>query len=231
MARAAEWPCAVPDQRQRLLPRLQRRRHDRQHGRHCRPHAARRSPTTTRSSSSTTAAPTTPPRSWPSCDPLPEPARGDPPEEPRLRRRAAQRVRSGDQGADLLHRRRRPVRPARVRPADRSICATTSTSSRATRSSATTRCTASSSAASTTTIVRTVFGLHMRDVDCDFRLFRRHVFDEVPLDARQRRDLRRDDDARSPGRLPDRRGARAPLPPRVRPVAVLQLPPRRRTSA
>ena len=33
------------------------------------------------------------------------------PEEPRLRRRAADRLPLGDQGADLLHRRRRAVRP------------------------------------------------------------------------------------------------------------------------
>ena len=37
--------------------------------------------------------------------------RRPPPEEPRLRRRAADRLPIGDQGADLLHRRRRAVRP------------------------------------------------------------------------------------------------------------------------
>lgn len=31
------------------------------------------------------------------------------------------------------------------------------------------------------TIVRTMFGLPIRDVDCDMRLIRRHVFDEVAL--------------------------------------------------
>ena len=31
------------------------------------------------------------------------------------------------------------------------------------------------------TFVRTVFGLRLRDVDCDFRLMRRHVFDKVTL--------------------------------------------------
>jgi glycosyltransferase involved in cell wall biosynthesis len=31
------------------------------------------------------------------------------------------------------------------------------------------------------TFVRTMFGLRLRDVDCDFRLMRRHVFDKVTL--------------------------------------------------
>ena len=40
--------------------------------------------------------------------------RRPPSEEPRLRRRAADRLPIGDQGADLLHRRRRAVRPGRA---------------------------------------------------------------------------------------------------------------------
>ena len=52
--------------------------------------------------------------------------------------------------ADLLHRRRRPVRPARVPPAGRAPDATTWTWCRGTRSSATTRSSGSSSAGSTT---------------------------------------------------------------------------------
>jgi glycosyltransferase involved in cell wall biosynthesis len=31
--------------------------------------------------------------------------------------------------------------------------------------------------------VRWWFGLHLRDVDCDFRLFRRHVLERFPLDS------------------------------------------------
>ena len=41
--------------------------------------------------------------------------RRPPSEEPRLRRRAADRLPLGDQGADLLHRRRRAVRPGGAR--------------------------------------------------------------------------------------------------------------------
>jgi len=33
------------------------------------------------------------------------------------------------------------------------------------------------------TFVRTMFGLHIRDVDCDFRLIRRRVFDKVKLES------------------------------------------------
>ena len=74
-------------------------------------------------------------------------------------------------------------------------------------------------------IVSLLFGLKVRDVDCDFRLMRR-----VDLRAHQpgedeRRHLPRDDEEDPGRRLPDRRGAGAPLPPRVRQVAVLQLPP------
>ena len=46
----------------------------------------------------------------------PVPHGGDPRAQPRLRRGAHQRVRGGQQGVDLLHRRRRPVRRRRSRP-------------------------------------------------------------------------------------------------------------------
>ena len=72
--------------------------------------------TTSRSSSSTTARRTA---RWPCSEALtaevPELRLVDPPGEPRLRRRPAQRVRRGDAGVGLLHRRRRPVRRLRGR--------------------------------------------------------------------------------------------------------------------
>ena len=74
-------------------------------------------------------------------------------------------------------------------------------------------------------LVCTLFNLRLRDVDCDFRLMR-----QVDLRARhpredQRRHLSRDDEEDSGRRVPDRRSPGAPLSPRVRHVAVLQLPP------
>ena len=57
----------------------------------------------------------------------------------------------GDQGADLLHRRRRAVRPGRAGAAVGAASRRTPTSSTATRSAAPIRCIASSSAGCTTT--------------------------------------------------------------------------------
>ena len=73
--------------------------------------------------------------------------------------------------------------------------------------------------------VKILFGLKVRDVDCDFRLMRRAIFDRVVLEKNSGVILPRDDEEDPGRRLPDRRSARAPLPPRVRKVAVLQLPP------
>ena len=56
------------------------------------------------------------------------------------------------------------------------------TGSTAGRSAAPIRCTGSSSAASITTPSRLLFGLKVRDVDCDFRLMRRRIFDVVQLE-------------------------------------------------
>ena len=65
--------------------------------------------------------------------------------------------------------------------------------------------------------VKILFGLKVRDVDCDFRL-------DAPLDlrpraarAQQRRHLPRDDEEDHGRGLPDRGSAGAPLPSRVRP--------------
>ena len=54
--------------------------------------------------------------------------------------------------------------------------------STATRSAAPIRCTASSSAASTITPSSCCSACTVRDVDCDFRLLRRSIFDRVPLE-------------------------------------------------
>ena len=73
-------------------------------------------------------------------------------------------------------------------------------------------------------IVQLLFGLTVRDVDCDFRLMRRSIFERDPAREDERRHLPRDDEEDSGRGVPDRRSAGAPLPPRVRQVAVLQLP-------
>ena len=71
--------------------------------------------------------------------------------------------------------------------------------------------------------VRLLFRLRVRDVDCDFRLMRREIFDRVKLGKGHGRHLPRDD-AQDPGRgLPRRGGAGASLSPAPRPLAVLQL--------
>ena len=74
------------------------------------------------------------------------------------------------------------------------------------------------------TFVRTMFGLRLQDVDCDFRLMRRAVFDKVDPDPVLGRDLRRAHEEGAGPRLPHRRGPRAPLPSRLRAKPVLQLP-------
>ena len=151
-------------------------------------------------------------------------ARRPPREEPRLRRRAASGFAARHQGPGLLHRRRRAVRPAEMAAALGAHDRRTSTWSTATRSAGRIRCTASSSAASTTTPSRLLFGLTVRDVDCDFRLMRRSHLRRGAAREEQRRHLPGDDEEDPGRRLPHRRGAGAPLPPRLRQVAVLQLP-------
>ena len=50
--------------------------------------------------------------------------------------------------------------------------------------------------------VKLLFGLKVRDVDCDFRLLRRSIFDRVHAREEQRRDLSRDDEEDPGCRLP-----------------------------
>jgi len=78
--------------------------------------------------------------------------------------------------------------------------------------------------------VKILFGLTVRDVDCDFRMMRRTIFETVQLEKKQRRDLPRDDEEDHRCRVSHRGGAGAPLPPRLRQVAVLQLPPARKNG-
>ena len=89
---------------------------------------------------------------------------------------------SADEAVGLLHRRRRAVRSRRARAARRSTRPTTSTSCRAT-----------SSAAPTTSLRRVIgrvyhrfvaflFGLKIRDTDCDFRLIRKAALDRIKLE-------------------------------------------------
>ena len=73
-------------------------------------------------------------------------------------------------------------------------------------------------------IVNVLFGLTVRDVDCDFRLMRRDDLRTRQSGKDQRRHLPRDDEEDPGRRLPDRRSARPSLPPRLRQVAVLQRP-------
>ena len=74
--------------------------------------------------------------------------------------------------------------------------------------------------------VKMMFGLRVRDVDCDFRLLRRSIFERVRLEKNSGviclEMMKKIQDAgfsivEVPG---------SPLPPRSWPVAVLQLPPR-----
>ena len=73
--------------------------------------------------------------------------------------------------------------------------------------------------------VKILFGLKVRDVDCDFRLMRRSIFERVQLEHNSGviclEMMKKITDAG----FTDRGSARAPLPSRVRPIAVLQLPP------
>ena len=74
--------------------------------------------------------------------------------------------------------------------------------------------------------VKMMFGLRVRDVDCDFRLLRRSIFERVRLEKNSGviclEMMKKIQDAG----FTDRRSAGSPLPSRARPVAVLQLPPR-----
>ena len=101
------------------------------------------------------------------------------------------------------------------------------TGSTAGRSAAPIRCTASSSAALYHHTVKLLFGLKVRDVDCDFRLMRRRIFDVVRLEKNSGviclEMMKKFQDAgfrvaRAPG---------ASLSPRLRQVAVLQFPAHR----
>ena len=62
--------------------------------------------------------------------------------------------------------------------------------------------------------VKMLFGLRVRDVDCDFRLMRRSIFDKVIAREEQRRDLPGDDEENPGRRISDRRGAGPSLPSR-----------------
>ena len=70
-------------------------------------------------------------------------------------------------------------------------------------------------------VVKLAFRLHVRDTDCDFRLFRRSLFVEHAAAVADRRDLRRAGAALRGRRRRVRRGAGAPLLPPPRAVAVL----------
>ena len=73
--------------------------------------------------------------------------------------------------------------------------------------------------------VKAMFGFKLRDVDCDFRLIRRAVFDTDPTAFRQRHDLPGTREETPGRRVPFCRGAGASFPPGVRALAVFQLPP------
>ncbi len=138
---------------------------------------------TTRSSSSTTAAPTRPPRS------LDELARTYP--QVRVVHHPQNRGYGGALRSGFAAATRELVfytdGDAQYDPAEMTVLwqrvrSTVSTWSTATRSAAPTRCTGSSSGGSTTTPSRLLFGLKVRDVDCDFRLMRRSIFERVQLE-------------------------------------------------
>ena len=162
-------------------------------------------------------------------------ARRPPSAQSRLRRRAPDRFPVGDQGADLLHRRRRAVRSGRaVESCGRSMTPDVDMVNgyKISRSDP---------------LHRIVIGrLYHYIVSMLFGLTAARRRLRFPPDAArdlrpdqpredERRHLPRDDEEDSGCRLPHRRGAGASLPPRVRPVAVLQLPPdcseRRRRDA
>ena len=149
-----------------------------------------------------------------------------PREEPRLRRRAADRFPLGDQGADFLHRRRRAVRPGGARRAVGADDAGRRSGERLQDQP-----------------LRSAAPDHHRpplpphrqpDVRPDGARRRLRFPPDAPDDFRthqpredQRRHLPRDDEEDRGRRLPDRRSAGPSLPPRLRQVAVLQLPPHR----
>ena len=117
-------------------------------------------------------------------------------------------LRDRGEGARLLHRRRRAVRPARAGGCCSRPSRPASTSSTATRSRVTTRCTASVIGRVYHWFVKLAFGLRLRDVDCDFRLMRRSVFEKVTLTRSLGRHLRRADEEGAGPRLPHRRRCR-----------------------
>ena len=73
--------------------------------------------------------------------------------------------------------------------------------------------------------VKMLFGLKVRDVDCDFRLMRRSIFDTVHLEKNSGVICLEMMKKITGRRVPHRRSAGAPLSPRATAVAVLQLPP------
>ncbi len=145
-----------------------------------------------------------------------------PREQPRVRRRAAQRLRGGNPRLGVLHRRRRPVRSGRNGPAV--------------------------GAARRRRRRQRLQDQPIRPVAPDHHRPHLPPYGEDPLRAararrrlrfpaaaafgvrqgqarkEQRRDLPGDDEEDPGRRVSDQRGARAPLPPGLRPVAVLQLP-------
>ena len=191
--------------------------------------------TTSRSSWSTTARPTT------RAEVLAAPGRGAARSCGSIDPRRATGATAGRSSAGfgaatkrvgLLHRRRRAVRPhrGRARWSPRSTPAT-STSCRAGRSAAATRWHRGVIGRVYHHVVRLLFGLPVRDTDCDFRLFRATLLERADAALDQRRDLRRD----------DARGSRTPAPASSRcpvhhyraaprPVAVLPHPAHRPTA-
>ena len=150
-------------------------------------------------------------------------ARRPSPEEPRLRRRAADRLPIGDQGADLLHRRRRAVRPggAALLWAQMTPDVDLVNGYKISRSDPLHRI----------VIGRALPPHRQHAVRPEGARRRLRLPADAAVDLRahqpredQRRHLPRDDEEDPGRRLPDRRGAGASLPPRVRQVAVLQLP-------
>ena len=72
--------------------------------------------------------------------------------------------------------------------------------------------------------VKLLFGLKVRDVDCDFRMMRRSIFDTVHLEKNSGVICLEMMKKITDGGLPHRGSAGAPLSSRLRQVAVLQLP-------
>ena len=105
-----------------------------------------------------------------------------PREEPRLWRRASLGVRARRQGPGVLHRWRRAVRSDGNGRRSGRASPTMSTGSTAGRSVAPIPLHRIVIGRIYHHTVKLLFGLKVRDVDCDFRLMRRHIFDVVQLE-------------------------------------------------